>query len=90
MGNIPRPPPPLHSIPSAAVDQMQPRTTSPCDKRVYVKEQHKTQCSCMCRSIFVMKNTGTSGTSETEFYTALRGATWKQQTRYMTLLVTLR
>ena len=64
MDSIPRPPP-LHSIPYAAVDEMQPRTAS-CDKRVYVKEQHKTQvghlctqCSCMCRSIFVMKNTGT-------------------------------
>ena len=63
MDAIPRTPPPLHSIPCAAVDQVQPQTTSPCDKRVYVKQQHKTQvehlctqCTCMCRSVSVMKN----------------------------------
>ena len=57
--SIPR----LHSIPCAAVDHVQPRTTSPYDKGVYVKEQQKTQVghlctqfTSMCRSISVMKN----------------------------------
>ena len=64
MDSIPKTIPPLHSIPCAAVRQVQPRTTSPCDKGVFAKEQHKTQvgqlctqCTCMCRSISVMKNT---------------------------------
>ena len=66
MDGIPTTTPPLHSIPCAAVDQVQLGTTSPCDKRVYVNEQHKTQvghlctpCTCMCRSMSVMKNTVT-------------------------------
>ena len=55
--------PPFHSTSSAVVDYMQPGKTSPCDKEVYVKEQHKTkvghlctQCSCMRGSIILMKH----------------------------------